>query len=124
MMKRYLVICLILFTGSLGAKSGIDLNKFMQECQMMKQEDTCITMVWWMPYDYWKVTLEKENKDGQILDAKKEGSFTLTCYGREFSWRLPLGSLLPPKFDPETGESFPGNYHFNPFSGRELVTGK
>ena len=36
-------------------------------------------------------------------------------------YRLPLGSLFPPAVDPKTGESFPGNYHFNPFTGDKLT---
>ena len=31
-------------------------------------------------------------------------------------------SLLPPKFDQDTGEKFPGNYLFNPYTGRKLAT--
>ena len=37
-----------------------------------------------------------------------------------FIWWIPLGSLLPPKYDSETGEKFPGNYNYNPFTGIRL----
>jgi hypothetical protein len=37
-----------------------------------------------------------------------------------FRYRLPLGSFLDPAVDVKTGETFPGNYHFNPFTGSPL----
>lgn len=55
-----------------------------------------------------------------IADATKEGSFTVVVGDKEFDYRLPLGSVLPAKHDPKTGESFPGNYHYNPFTGNKL----
>lgn len=36
-------------------------------------------------------------------------------------YHLPLGSVLPAVVDPRTGDSFPGNYHFNPFTGEKLT---
>lgn len=59
-----------------------------------------------------------------LIDPKKAGSFTFTCYQNNFEWRLPLGSLLPPKVDPETGDVFPGNYNYNPFTGKQLAESK
>lgn len=56
-----------------------------------------------------------------LLDATKPGNFTFYLSEAPFSWRLPLGSLLPPRFDAKTGEEFPGNYNFSPFSGDKLV---
>ena len=65
------------------------------------------------------------HKDGQkLIDPLEEGSFTVTSFGESFHWRLPLGSLMPPMYDLESGESFPGNYRFNPFTGSELVNEK
>lgn len=59
--------------------------------------------------------------DGKrLIDAKKEGAFHFSLFGRDYKWKLPLGSLLPPVFDPETGEEFPGSYKFNPFTGKKL----
>jgi hypothetical protein len=62
------------------------------------------------------------NRDGDrtILDAATPGAFTYTFYEQAYAWRLPLGSVLPPKIDAKTGESFPGNYEFNPFTGERL----
>jgi len=59
--------------------------------------------------------------DGKLLvDAAQPGAMAITFYGRSWQWRLPLGSLLPPKKDQKTGEEFPGNYQYNPFTGQKL----
>lgn len=57
---------------------------------------------------------------GPIADAKSEGFFTVHVGDSHFRYRLPLGSLLPPMLDTRTGDTFPGNYHFNPFTGAKL----
>jgi hypothetical protein len=43
---------------------------------------------------------------------------------KEFHWRLPLGSLLPPKICPKCGETFSGAYKFCPWDGSTLVEKK
>lgn len=66
---------------------------------------------------------QSKSKDGQPLaDPMSEGIFYVLVGGKEFKYRLPLGSVLPPKYDPMTNESFPGNYNYNPFTGSKLVT--
>lgn len=57
---------------------------------------------------------------GRLLDPRREESFSITFDGRRHDWRLPLGSLLPPAVDAKTGERFPGNYRFNPYTGDPL----
>jgi hypothetical protein len=60
-------------------------------------------------------------KDGKLLlDPLQPGGFKYTLFDQTFTWRLPLGSLLPPLHDPKTGEEFPGNYLYNPFTGTKL----
>ena len=59
---------------------------------------------------------------GRLLDPRREESFAITYDGRRYDWRLPLGSLLPPAVDARTGERFPGNYRFNPYTGERLRT--
>jgi hypothetical protein len=62
------------------------------------------------------------DKDGHyIADPKGEGSLTVHLGDVAMRYRLPIGSLLPPTQDPKTGESFPGSYHFNPYTGGKLV---
>ena len=56
----------------------------------------------------------------KILSAKSKGEFDYRLYDQTFHWKLPLGSLLPDKVDPETGETFPGDYVFSPYTGRKL----
>ena len=61
------------------------------------------------------------NSGDSTINANKEGSFTFAAFGEKYEWHLPLGSLLPEKVDPATGEKFPGNYHYNPFTGAKLA---
>ncbi len=64
-------------------------------------------------------------KNGElIIDPTKKGSFTYISYGVNNDWRLPLGNLMPPVWDPASGEVFPGNYKFNPFTGAKLIVKK
>lgn len=55
------------------------------------------------------------------LYASGNERIKLSVLGEDFSWRLPLGGVLPPVVDRVTGEQFPGNFLFSPFSGRTLV---
>lgn len=69
------------------------------------------------------IVFKGENEDGaKHLNPKSKGSFTLNLGEKEFKWRLPLASLLPPKFDLDTNEEFAGNYIYNPFTGKKLIT--
>jgi hypothetical protein len=56
-----------------------------------------------------------------IADPKSDGSLTVHLGNVALHYRLPLGSILPPSLDPKTGDSFPGSYHFNPYTGSKLV---
>jgi hypothetical protein len=55
-----------------------------------------------------------------LIDAMQSGTLQVTLYDQVYRWRTPLGSLLPVKVDSKTGEEFPGNYSFNPFTGEKL----
>jgi hypothetical protein len=55
------------------------------------------------------------------IDAMQAGTLQVTLYDQTYRWRTPLGSLLPVKIDAKTGEEFPGNYSFNPFTGDKLM---
>jgi hypothetical protein len=71
------------------------------------------------------ILFPSKTSDGRpIADPMSSGTFTVTLGAADFSYRLPLGSLLPPKYDPKSGEVFPGNYQFNPFTGTSLTTTK
>ncbi|HEY2465913.1 MAG TPA: hypothetical protein VGI32_17765 [Steroidobacteraceae bacterium] len=56
-----------------------------------------------------------------IADPSSEGALTVRLGDVSMRYRLPIGSILPPALDPKTGESFPGSYHFNPYTGGKLV---
>ena len=62
-----------------------------------------------------------QNASGQhFADPTKNGMLTVDVGPKSFQYRLPLGSFLPPMYDALTGERFPGNYRYNPFSGKAL----
>lgn len=65
--------------------------------------------------------LFRDERGTPIVNAMGKGFFEVVLGEEEFRFRLPLGSLLPPKYDPDTGEKFPGNYNYNPFTGTKLV---
>ena len=59
--------------------------------------------------------------DGQpLIEALQPGTVQVAFYDQTYRFRTPLGSLLPVKVDAKTGEEFPGNYSFNPFTGEKL----
>jgi hypothetical protein len=61
------------------------------------------------------------NKAGKpIIEAKKEGGFTLKLGGSDFKWKLPIGSLLPPKVCPIDGEELNGAWKYCPWHGEVL----
>jgi hypothetical protein len=67
---------------------------------------------------------KSKTKAGRPLaDPLSEGLLTVVVAGEEFRFRLPLGSLLPAKYDPATHDEFPGNYLYSPFNGTKLVNG-
>lgn len=64
------------------------------------------------------------NKAGQpVADGSGNGSLTVHVGDAALRYRLPLESLLPPSLDSKTGESFPGTYRFNPYTGDKLTPG-
>lgn len=61
------------------------------------------------------------NKEGKpIMEAKKEGGFTLKMGRSNFQWKLPLGSILPPKVCPIDGEELNGAWKYCPWHGETL----
>jgi len=66
----------------------------------------------------------KDKKGQNIAEATKEGSFTVKLGLNEFKWRLPLGSLLPPKTCPVDGEQMSGAWKFCPWHGVRLIKSK
>ncbi len=56
----------------------------------------------------------------RVFDFNSNGIVRFEYDKQTFSVRTPLAGLLEKKTDKETGEKFPGNYLFNPYSGRAL----
>lgn len=62
-----------------------------------------------------------KDKNGQyIADTKKEGSFSMKVGESVFQWRLPLGSVLPPKTCPTCKETMSGAWKYCPWDGTKL----
>lgn len=57
-----------------------------------------------------------------IAAATEEGEFSVEVAGEVFRWRLPIGSMIPPKVCPEDGESMNGAWKFCPWHGKPLET--
>lgn len=66
----------------------------------------------------------KDEKGRRIADAKKKGSFSVLVGEKKYKWRLPLGSLLPPKTCPECAEKLSGAFKFCPYDGTKLTETK
>lgn len=58
--------------------------------------------------------------DKPVADPLGDGKMLVRLSRSEFSFRLPLGGLLPARRDPANGETFPGGYRYNPYTGAEL----
>ncbi len=57
---------------------------------------------------------------GRIADPRKDGGFNVKLGEKEFRWRLPLGSLMPPKVCPKCSEKLSGAFKFCPYDGAQL----
>ncbi len=64
------------------------------------------------------------SKGRRIAQAKEEGRFTVKLGKTEFSWRLPLGALLPPKICPKCRAKLSGAFKFCPWDGARLPATK
>ena len=62
----------------------------------------------------------KNEVGDKVAEAKKEGVFWVELGGKEFRWKLPLGSLLAPKICPMCVEKLSGAYNFCPWDGTKL----
>lgn len=62
----------------------------------------------------------RDAKGRPVFDPLSEGRFKVLTSRHAYPFRTPLGSVLPPRHDGATGESFPGDYHYNPYTGDAL----
>ena len=63
----------------------------------------------------------KNEKGNIIIDAKKEGKFSILMDKAEYKWRLPLSSLLPPRLCPIDDEKLSGAWKYCPTHGVDLT---
>lgn len=64
---------------------------------------------------------KKHDPLSRIVDPKKEGTFAVNLSGENFTWKLPLSSLLKPKKCPVDGALLNGTWKYCPFHGEELI---
>lgn len=62
----------------------------------------------------------KDKKNNNIINEMEEGGFTINHSNHEFTWTLPLVSMLPPKYCPIDNEKMKGNWNFCPIHGEKL----
>lgn len=62
----------------------------------------------------------RDAKGKLLFDPLVDGRLQVRTANNAYPFRTPLGSVLPLQHDPETGESFPGDYHYNPYTGGAL----
>ena len=218
------LMCIILVLGwSVSGRAefeNVNVNKLIEETQMMSEDVDDMTLVWWMPNEFWQISFAQEpsisaeevrqslemlanytiimlvdgsigtfggvtyqsesylrsnttisdmngkqyapmastaidadtkalltsmkpvfanmlgpmgenmhflvfpahGSDGQkITNALEEGFFTVMTSGNSFTFRLPLGSLLPPKYCPVDGEEMNGAWNYCPWHGEKLI---
>jgi hypothetical protein len=66
----------------------------------------------------------KNEKGEAVVNPKLPGQLSFKLGEKSFDYRLPLGSLLPAKMDADSGDRFPGNFNYNPYTGKKLVGAK
>jgi hypothetical protein len=59
-----------------------------------------------------------------IADPKSKSSFSVKLGKDEFRWKLPLGSLLPPKHCTKCKEKCSGAWDFCPWCGTKLSSAR
>jgi len=62
------------------------------------------------------------NEGVAIANPRADGEFAVRVDGEDFTYRLPLESLLAPKFCPVDGQRLSGAWTYCPYHGRELLS--
>jgi hypothetical protein len=65
----------------------------------------------------------KDAAGRRLADPAQEGALALKLGENSFRWKLPLGSVLPPKTCPVDGERMSGAWKFCPWHGEKLAPG-
>ena len=69
---------------------------------------------------YFMVFPARDEEGRSLIDPTADGTFTLKVGQQPYTWRLPLGSLLPEKTCPDCDATCSGAWNFCPWCGTEL----
>jgi hypothetical protein len=53
--------CMLILTGQSHGQGDIDLQAIAQETQKMSQTPNDLTLVWWVPEQFWQASLERDS---------------------------------------------------------------
>ena len=67
---------------------------------------------------------DADEHGNSLADPRGSLVVALTFDQESFAWHLPLVSLQPLRVDPATGDTFPGDFDFSPFTGNKLAPAK
>ncbi len=62
----------------------------------------------------------RDENGKSLVDAKRHGTFKILHSNSEFLWKLPLATLMPPKFCPLDREKMNGTWKYCPLHGNAL----
>ncbi|MEA2041276.1 MAG: hypothetical protein U9N85_01825 [Bacteroidota bacterium] len=66
------------------------------------------------------VAFERSSEKSSKLNPKSAGRFYLKYFKKDYSYRLPVGVFLPPKYCPVDNEKYKGDWKYCPYHGVEL----
>jgi hypothetical protein len=99
---------------------NLDLNKGMQAF-LTAMKPILANMLGSLGKNFDFFVFTAVGKNGKLIaDARQEGVFSVAIGEDQFRWRLPLGSVLPPKTCPKCTEVLSGAYKFCPYDGTPL----
>lgn len=66
-MKRYLIFLFSCFTLITATGQQVNLDKFLTETQISNSDPNSMSLVWWIPIEFWKITL---TQDGSMSEEQ------------------------------------------------------
>ncbi|MEC5158420.1 hypothetical protein [Chryseobacterium sp. MP_3.2] len=60
-MKKILVLTSVLFTIFVFSQERQESEKIIQEIQQVKQSNSSMKLVWWIPTEYWQIAMQKQD---------------------------------------------------------------
>lgn len=59
-MKKILFLTLVLFSIFVFTQEKRDSEKIIQEIQQVRQSNTSMKLVWWIPTEYWQIAMQEQ----------------------------------------------------------------